>query len=292
MGYAHINNLYRDKTILQFKECYALEKIHGSSAHVSYKSDRDPKLTFFAGGTSHESFLKIFQNHERLIEYFEHLGHSDVTVFGEVYGGKMQGMSSTYGKELKFVAFEVRVGDVWLNVPNAHDVTYKLGLEFVDYARIPTDLDRIDAERDRDSSQALRNGMGPGHKREGVVLRPLEEYTTPGGHRVVCKHKRDEFMETKTPRTVSEEKLKVLADAQAVAHEWVTEMRLTHVLDKIPGHSIERMKDIIEAMVEDVMREGADEIVDSREVRSTIGKATAQLYKQMLRDHLNSSTVL
>ena len=29
MGYIHIGNLYKDQEILLFKECYALEKIHG-----------------------------------------------------------------------------------------------------------------------------------------------------------------------------------------------------------------------------------------------------------------------
>jgi intein/homing endonuclease len=29
MGYQHIENLYKNQTIFLFKECYALEKIHG-----------------------------------------------------------------------------------------------------------------------------------------------------------------------------------------------------------------------------------------------------------------------
>ena len=37
MGYAHIDNLYKEQTILMFRECYALEKIHGTSAHISWK---------------------------------------------------------------------------------------------------------------------------------------------------------------------------------------------------------------------------------------------------------------
>jgi hypothetical protein len=34
MGYAHINNLYKDQEILIFKHVWALEKIHGTSAHI------------------------------------------------------------------------------------------------------------------------------------------------------------------------------------------------------------------------------------------------------------------
>ncbi len=36
MSYLHIDNLYRSQDILLFRECYALEKIHGTSAHVAY----------------------------------------------------------------------------------------------------------------------------------------------------------------------------------------------------------------------------------------------------------------
>ena len=36
MGYRHIDNLYKDQRILLFRECFALEKIHGTSAHVSW----------------------------------------------------------------------------------------------------------------------------------------------------------------------------------------------------------------------------------------------------------------
>lgn len=56
MGYLHIENLYKNKTILLFRECYALEKIHGSSAHVSFRVNDDgtDAVNLFAGGGSHE----------------------------------------------------------------------------------------------------------------------------------------------------------------------------------------------------------------------------------------------
>ena len=51
MGYRHIDNLYKDDRIFSFDECYALEKIHGTSAHVHYKADQtDGSLIFFSGG--------------------------------------------------------------------------------------------------------------------------------------------------------------------------------------------------------------------------------------------------
>lgn len=290
MGYMHINNLYKDTEILMFRECYALEKIHGTSAHISHrvpfpsiKPDTVSSLRFFSGCVSHERFVALFDR-EFLADA---LNGINVTIYGEAYGGKCQGMSATYGTDLKFVAFDVQIDDMWLSVPQAAEFVNDLGLEFVDYVRIPAELEFIDRERDRPSVQAYRNGMGDDKKREGVVLRPIEELTKNNGARIIVKHKRDEFMETKTPRQVDPEKVKVLSAANEVADEWVTSMRVTHVLDKIEDPRMEKMKEIMSAMQEDIEREGEGEIEWSQEVRKAIGRKTAQ----MVKDHFKNKLV-
>jgi intein/homing endonuclease len=128
-----------------------------------------------------------------------------------------QGQSHVYGKVLKFIGFDVHVGDVWLNVPNAEDVCKQFNIEFVHYEKIPANLENFNNERDQYSVQAIRNGMGTGLKREGIVLRPLVEMRTNNGERVICKYKPDEQMETKTKREVTPEQVKVLADAKAIS---------------------------------------------------------------------------
>lgn len=282
MGYLHIENLYKNQEILLFKECYALEKIHGTSAHIKW---HEGKLTFFSGGEKHTNFVKLFPDN-----YAETLKECpDFIIYGEAYGGKQQGMSATYGKELKFIAFDVVIHDCWLSVPQAEDFCKSRGIEFVHYVKVPTDVDSLNAQRDADSEQAIRNGIGPGKKREGVVLRPLMEFTKNNKERVISKHKRDEFKETKTSRDLDPAKLQVLTEANAIADEWVTVMRLKHVLDKMPGHAIEKMPDIIKNMVEDVVREGSKEIVDNETVRKAIGKKTAIMYKQLLQEALTNA---
>jgi hypothetical protein len=283
MGYMHINNLYKEQEILAFRECFAMEKIHGTSAHISWKED---KLTFFSGGESHDKFVALFDQ-EALIARFKETGVYNVTVYGEAYGGKQQAMSATYGPTLKFVAFDVKIDEVWLAVPRAEKFVDQLGLEFVDYVKIPTTIEAVDAERDKDSVQAIRNGMGEGKKREGVVLRPPFEVRKNNNGRVMSKHKRDDFSETATPRKVVDpEKMKVLEDAKEVATEWVTEMRLMHVLDKIEDYCIEKMGIIIKAMVEDIKREGEGEIVWSGAVQKAISKDTAILAKRHFQNQL------
>lgn len=286
MGYQHINNLYKDQTILMFKEVYALEKIHGTSAHISWNA-KDQKVNFFSGGESHERFSKLFDAEFLKQKFLETFVTSNVTVYGEAYGGKCQGMSATYGKELKFIGFDVMVGEYWLAVPNAEDICKSLNIEFVDYVKVSTNLDALNAERDKHSIQAIRNGCGEGKLREGVVLRPLIELTKNNGDRIMVKHKRDEFKETKTPREVSPEEFKIMEDAKAIAEEWVTETRLQHVLDKLPqGIGMENMKLIIDAMIEDVYREAKGEIVESKDVTKYIGGRTAVLFKKKLQNDI------
>src|ERR1035437_1258194 len=284
MSFAHIDNLYKNREIMMFKEIFALEKIHGTSSHITWKH-KEKILKFFSGSEKHSKFVKIFDVPLLTKIFSEMFIDSDVKVNGEAYGGKQQGMSATYGKELKFIGFDVRIDEMWLSVPNAENVCQKLNIEFVDYVKIPTDLAAIDAERDRDSVQAVRNGCGEGKLREGTVLRPLLELTKNNGERIIVKHKRKEFIETKTPREVSPEEFAIMTNAREIGEEWVTEMRLTHVLDKLPkGLDVRSTKLVIDAMLEDVYREAKGEIVESKEVTKSICNKAAQLFVKRLKN--------
>lgn len=309
MSYMHIDNLYKNQDILDFKECYAMEKIHGTSAHIRF--DRKTtlpscvgeehlgdhpvplvmeKVIFFSGGEKHEAFVALFDQEALLAKFKEILPTGDVEayVYGEAYGGKCQGMSKTYGKELRFVAFEVKIGHSWLAVPNAEKFVQSLCLDFVHYNKIPAVLSAIDAVRDADSVQAVKNGMGTGHIREGIVLRPLFEVKKNSGERVIAKHKRPEFTETMTTREVDPTKRQALEDAQAIATEWVTDQRLQHVIDSLVALgkaasadrlSITETGEVIKAMIGDVVREAGEEIMDTKEARKAIGARAAKLYK-------------
>lgn len=294
MGYLHIDNLYKNTDILAFKKVYALEKVHGTSAHISFTRNGNiptdfggPKpteyLSFFGGNEKPEKFAGLF-NYEDLRLRFMASGADKVTIYGEAYGGAQQKMSATYGPTLRFVAFDVQIDDKWLSVPQAHGFCTSMGIEFVDYVLIDAELELLNAYRDCDSTQAIRNGMGAGKMREGIVIRPPFEVTLNNGKRLITKHKRDEFKETATPREISPEKLAVLDSAKAVAAEWVTDMRLTHILDKLspPASDMTDAKRVIIAMQEDIKREGEGEIVWSLAVESSIGRATAALFKKRI----------
>ena len=259
--------------------------VHNSSAHVGWKF-KTKQVNFFTG-ENHSLFLTLFNEAFLKSKFTEVFPDIDVVIFGEHYAGKCQGQSHIYGKESKFIGFDVQVGDVWLNVPNADEVCGQFNIEFVYYQKIDVTLENLIFVRDAPSMQAHRNLGLTDKKREGIVLRPLIEMRTNNGDRVICKYKPDEQMETKTKREVTPEQVKVLEDAKTIAEEWVTNLRLEHVLQKLPVDiSMEGVPQIIKAMIEDVYREGKGEIVESREATKAIGNKTVQLFKQKLNSTL------
>ncbi len=300
MGYLHIENLYKNQNVLLFKELYALEKLHGTSASIIWQpccapetrhgsdvkipgqqevyTDENGYLILFSGGASIHVFEKLIVPTELMKKLADF--HTRVEIYGELYGGSQQKQAWRYGKDLKFCAFDVHINQSWLTVPDATDVTSKLGLEFVSWKKIPGTVEACDAARDAPSEQAKRNGVAGDQPMEGVVLRPLLEVRDNRNERLIAKHKRAEERETATERKVEDpSKLQALADAAAIANEWVTDTRLDHVLDKLPhGLGISSTGDVIKAMLEDVMREAAGEIVDSKEARNAISARARQLF--------------
>ena len=118
----HIENLYKNQLILLFRECYALEKIHGTIVHITFKTNPSNRaqwqVTFFAGGESYNKFVSLFEK-DKLLQSFLEFGidpEKEVTIYGEAYGGSQQGMSHTYGLNLKFIVFDVQIGDLLVEV--------------------------------------------------------------------------------------------------------------------------------------------------------------------------------
>jgi len=189
-----------------FKECYVSEKIHGTSAHISWDIKNSKFIRFHSGGSCRQTFVNLFDT-----KFLTDMAHSmnipKWTIYGEAYGGKCQGMRNTYGDNLKFVAFEAKVNGMWLNTSQAKKFVDKFNLDFVWYTKCSTDIGELNKYRDQPSKQAEKCGMGSDKKSEGIVIRPLIELTKNGGGRIIVKHKALEFCEIKTPRVISDEAL-------------------------------------------------------------------------------------
>jgi len=264
-----------------FKRGYAMEKIHGTSARLSW---HERNLTYFAGGASLGAFTAIFNDADLKAKLVEIAGDDKITIYGEAYGGSMQKMSDVYGKSLGFIVFDVQYESGWLTVPEAKAFAESLNLEFVPFVECAMEIAALNALRDAPSEVAFRRGCGEDKQREGIVIRPLVEMTDTHGERVIAKHKTDKFRETTTPRdaNIDPSKLTVLANAQTIADEWCTAMRLEHVLDELPDAGIADTKKVLDAMIEDVRREGGKEIIWSRDAEAAVRKTTAAMFKAHL----------
>jgi Rnl2 family RNA ligase len=263
-------------------EVFALYKADGSSAHISFHG-KDLSLSYFPGAAKLEHFKTLF-NEEDLLnkfrELFQHERIDKVTVYGEVYGGKIQGNSKKYGPNIRFTAFDVKVETdynkvFWMDVPKAEEIVKGLGLDFMPYNRGPLTLGWLNEQRALPSRLAIVSDA----KSEGIVIRPIHELTFNGGGRWIIKYKNEEFRETKSKREVTPEKQEVLSNAQEIASDFVTEERLRHVLDKTPYHGPESTGPIIKAMVADIKLESEGEVEWSKEVEKAISRNTAQLLK-------------
>lgn len=283
------------------KEVYALEKLHGTSANISFGPDG---LKLYPGGLKSEEFEAVlltkfdslkdlefamnnamFRHHEALLE---------ATIYGELYGGKCQKMSDIYGP-LNFAAFEVKVTPIgrepyWLTVPSANYFTTMAGLEFVHWVRGPATLEWLDAQRDKPSVQARRNGMGEKYG-EGIVIRTINEERDRFGERILAKHKAEKYKECRTPRKPDPAKQIRWSGAQKVAREFVVPERLNHVISHLEARGIYPVDksftgDVVKETIKDIRAEESDEIDWTPEVSKAIGASAARLFHSYLREQI------
>jgi hypothetical protein len=102
------------------------------------------------------------------------------------------------------------------------------------------------------------------------------------GKRLISKHKRAEFCETKTAKPVDEQRVAEKIGAAAAAEDWVTEIRLDHVLDKLRASGcpclITNTVDVVKAMREDVERESGGVIVWSKEIEKAVCQKAREMF--------------
>ena len=105
--------------------------------------------------------------------------------------------------------------------------------------------------------------------------------------RKIYKNKRPEFSEHSTPRKLLEKSKESSANAIQIAKDWVTDMRLEHVMDQLTrndsGEETEEKKisfvDILSAMVDDIKNESVGEIEFNVNIEREIKRQCAKLIK-------------
>jgi hypothetical protein len=337
MGYEHIEHLYKHPEFFKnFTQAYALEKIHGTSTWINFKSvalaqaqvqaqssnDTDPvvdhpvnavvdhqvnpttavkletkqtidefRLTFHSGGETAESFAGLFDYgslEQKLFQIVTKNKWHGIRVHGEAYGGKQQKMAHTYGPVLRFVVFDIKINDTrFLNIQESEKIARELNLDFVHYEIGPCIPEWFDQQTKKNSIQAIKNGMGEGKLQEGIIVRPLTETIDFNNRRVIYKHKNPEFWEIASARTLGT-KLVLMTAIKQIADDFVTKQRAEHVINHIISEREQKyieFKDVglfVDAMVQDIKREGDGEIKWSRDVEKEIKKRAGLLFRSIV----------
>lgn len=112
---------------------------------------------------------------------------TDVLLYGEGYGPKIQKIGEKYRDDHDFVLFDVKIGNFWLDRNNVNDVASKLDIDAVPTLGQGTLQDAIDIVSD-----TMVSNWGD-FEAEGIIARPVVPMFDRHGNRIITKIKGVDF---------------------------------------------------------------------------------------------------
>ncbi|MCD4809505.1 MAG: RNA ligase family protein [Methanosarcinales archaeon] len=132
------NNKFRiiegDYSKIEFaaiKKWNITEKIDGTNIRVIYKNG----IVSFGGRTDNAQIpahlYEYLQRTFTLLIMHEMFGDTDVVLFGEGYGPKIQKGGGLYRKDVGFILFDAYIGGWWVLRDSIEDISDKIGISYV-----------------------------------------------------------------------------------------------------------------------------------------------------------------
>ena len=187
-----IEGKFRNETIefLANNTWVFTEKIDGTNIRIHW----DGHKVEFAGRTDRAQIpnpLMDYLNNtfgsieaEELFE--QKFGESDVILFGEGYGPKIQN-GGAYRDDVSFILFDVQIGDTWLKRESVEDIARTFGIDVVPIIFTGSLQQAVDYVKTKPKSTIGTANM------EGLVGRPAVEMRDRMGKRVIVKIKVCDF---------------------------------------------------------------------------------------------------
>lgn len=310
--YTELTTLDKRPEILAVREVVATEKLHGTNFRVHFPpgitgpSDLafgsrneilPPGDTAFYGGRPQRWFRERPELVQRLIDAFARRGFHEVVLFGEICGsGVQKGIRYAPDGEVLFRAFDVMVGDNF--------VSYDLFVELCDeagLARVPEiwrgepSREAFDALLEKASEEGRRNGVDlADNLSEGVVIRSNPLFRNVFGEWLIIKHKARKYREATPPRERRSAEKKGSTPADDYVTTYVVEGRVLNAIGRLRDRGAHqgKMEDVpvlADAVIADLHKEeepGWQSVVasgqDDRQIRASVMKTVARLYKDML----------
>lgn len=187
---------YRSKTIDALSDLQIwvwTEKIDGTNIRIHWDGH---KITF--GGRTDKAQIPVelmnwlndkFINNETEELFEQKFGETEVTLYGEGYGRKIQKGGGNYIPDgVSFILFDVLINDIWLTRESIEDIAKTFAIDVVPIVGFGYLDEAVDYVKSRPNSK-----IGTA-KMEGVVARPIVELFDRTGHRVIVKIKVCDFV--------------------------------------------------------------------------------------------------
>lgn len=164
------------------------EKVDGTNIRIVW--DYDKRTVQFGGRTERANLPADLLDHLQSVytpERFDDLTNSMV-LFGEGYGAGIQKGGGNYGKDKRFVLFDIKCGDYWLQRSDIEGIAHAYSIDVVPIIHTNMSL--------RDGIELVRQGIQSTwgeFEAEGFVCIPHTQLFNRYGERVITKLKCCDF---------------------------------------------------------------------------------------------------
>ena len=169
------------------------EKIDGTNIRIHW----DGHKVFFGGRTDsaqiptnlmyalNDKFMGVVN--EELFE--QKFGETQVTLYGEGYGAKIQKGGGLYREDVGFILFDVLIGDTWLERENIEDIAKSFNIPIVPIVLTGTIQEAVDYVKSKPKCTIAQQEK----EAEGLVGKPSVEMKDRLGNRIIVKIKSCDF---------------------------------------------------------------------------------------------------
>jgi len=190
-----VTNVFKNKYINMLKDIdwVCTEKIDGTNTRVIWNGDG----TYEIKGRNDTADIdkRLLTNLSKMMENRIHLftevfGDTPVCLYGEGYGGRIQGNKFKYQSHEKFICFDILIGDKYVDFDTLLNLCNRLQIEMVPIIE--------DVKKMSDIVEYVKNGFKSvisveDKNAEGIVARPMYTLYVNNGDRIIIKIKTKDF---------------------------------------------------------------------------------------------------
>ena len=274
--YPKFTNAYKDEFVFKVMETvpydtlwYVTEKIHGANFQITGGLDDKGEFIFKVGSRNSftdmsffnlkysEPFISEYSKVVELIKELIHNGYSQVTVYGEVYGGNIQ-KGVFYSDEKRFRAFDIFFDGEFLVRNAAIQMFDKYEVDYCTTIMQGNLLDCLTHANDFDSlidAELTQEEVREGNICEGVVIRPVIPLYTNKGEFIAIKNKNDKWSEkSRLPKVRKDYDVlpSKLLDIYNKMDQYVTDNTVNSAISKI-GREMKFIPELMKELNTDII---------------------------------------